>query len=136
VTTIQPPVAFIYDRHAIANRAVLQLRLEACAQYADAQGWGIGGWFLDIGDDALTNDKRPSFDAMLNTLRSAGSDTAQVVLVHDWVRLSRDRKACGLFTRRVLQSGGWVETCRGDKRTPDGRYTQVGCLTLGPCAGR
>jgi DNA invertase Pin-like site-specific DNA recombinase len=126
------PLAFIYDRHATANKVILQLRLEACAQYVEARGWDIGGWFLDTGDDALSNDKRPSFNAMLNTLRSAGADTRRVVLVNDWDRLTRDREACGLFTSRVLQSGGWVETCRGEQRTPDGRYTQVGRLTSGP----
>jgi hypothetical protein len=73
---------------------------------------------LDTGDDALSNDKRPAFDAMLNTLRSAGAEIPRVVLVHDWDRLTRDREACGLFTRRVLQYGGWVETCRGEKAHP------------------
>jgi DNA invertase Pin-like site-specific DNA recombinase len=129
MTTIQPPVAFIYDRHATANKVVLQLRLEACTQYVEAQGWQIGGWFLDTGDDALTDHRRPAFDAMLNILRSAGADTPRVVLIHDWDRLSRDQEALGLFTRRILQLGTRVETCRGEQRRPDGRYTQVGRLT-------
>jgi DNA invertase Pin-like site-specific DNA recombinase len=123
------PLALIYDRHATANKVVLQLRLETCTQYAEAKGWQIGGWFLDTGDDALTDHQRPAFDAMLNTVRSASADIPRVVLIHDWDRLSRDQKALDLFTRRVLQLGASVETCRGEQRTPDGRYTQVGRLT-------
>jgi DNA invertase Pin-like site-specific DNA recombinase len=129
---VNSPLAYIYDRVATTNRVVLQLRLEACAQYADAQGWEIGGWFVDEGDDALTTDKRPSFDAMCNTIRAASVDTERVCLVNDWDRLSRDQEALGLFTRQVLQLGARVETCFGEQRRPDGTWVQRARPTTAP----
>lgn len=132
MTVEQSTAAYVYDRHATASTVVLQLRLEACAQYADAHGWQIGGWFVDEGDDALTNDKRPAFEAMLNTLHAAGVDTPRVCLVNDWDRLSRDQEARGLLTRRVLHLGAWVETCRGEQRRPDGTWVQRARLTSAP----
>jgi DNA invertase Pin-like site-specific DNA recombinase len=118
------PLAFIYDRHATANKVMLQLRLEACAQYAEAQGWQIGGWFVDEGDDALTTDKRPAFEAMLNTVRAASIDVPRVCLVHDWDRLSHDQESRRLLTRRVLHLGTWVETCHGEQHRLDGTWVQ------------
>ncbi|MGW7007605.1 recombinase family protein [Streptomyces sp. NPDC054933] len=132
MTADQPPLVFIYDRHATLHREVLLLRLEVCATYADQQGWTIGGWFLDEGDDALTNDKRPAFESMLNTVRAAGADAPRVCLVHDWHRLSRDDEARGLLTRRVLHLGGWVETSLGERRQPDGTWVQRARLNGAP----
>jgi DNA invertase Pin-like site-specific DNA recombinase len=127
-----PWLAFVYDRHATTNPVVLEGRLQKCAQYAEAKGWTIGGWYLDEGTDALTSDQRPAFDSMLNTIRAVGADVPRVVLVHDWARLSRDDQARGLFTRKVLQLGAWVETCGGEQRTADGCYRRRGSLTAGP----
>ncbi|MBV9026569.1 MAG: recombinase family protein [Streptomycetaceae bacterium] len=124
MTPTQHPLAFIYDRLATVNRVILQLRLETCAQYAGAQGWQIGGWFVDEGDDALTTDRRPAFDAMCNTIRAAGVDAPRVCLLHDWDRLSRDKETCGLLTGRVLRLGARVETCFGEQRRPDGIWVQ------------
>ncbi|MEU1624294.1 recombinase family protein [Streptomyces sp. NPDC020096] len=126
------PLAFIYDRNATANKGALQIRLAACARYAAGNKFEIGGWFLDTGDEALTNDHRPAFEALLNTLRAAATGRPCVCLVYDWERISREEAACGLFTGKVLQRGGWVETCFGEKRTPDGRYVQVGRLSSAP----
>jgi DNA invertase Pin-like site-specific DNA recombinase len=125
-------LAFVYDRHATIAREILRLRLETCAKYADRQGWQIAGWFVDEGDDALANDHRPTFHAMLNAIRAAGADAPRVVLVHDWQRFSHDDEARGLFTRTVLHLGTWVETTSGEQRTPDGCYRRRGSLTAGP----
>jgi DNA invertase Pin-like site-specific DNA recombinase len=84
-----PPLAFVYDRFATANKVILRLRLETCAQYAETQSWQIGGWFVDEGDDALTTDTRPAFDAMCNTIRAAYADTPRVCLVYDCQRGTR-----------------------------------------------
>lgn len=126
------PLAFVYDRHATLAREILRLRLEVCAEYANGQGWAIAGWFVDEGDDALTNDRRPAFKAMCNAIGSAGADVPRVCLVNDWDRLSRDLEARGLLTRRVLRLGGWVETCFGEKRQPDGTWIQRARLTQAP----
>jgi DNA invertase Pin-like site-specific DNA recombinase len=132
VTADQKPLAFVYDRLVTTNKVILQLRLEACAQYVEKQGWEVGGWFVDEGDDALTTDRRPAFDAMCNTIRAAGADVPRVVLVHDWDRFSRDREACGLLTRRLLQLGVRIETCFGEQRRPDGTYVQRARPTTAP----
>jgi DNA invertase Pin-like site-specific DNA recombinase len=118
-----PWLAFVYDRHATKNTVVLDLRLAHCARYAEAKGWTIGGWFLDHGTDALTNDHRPAFATMLNAVRNAGADIPRVVLVHDWYRFSRDDEARGLLTRRIIHLGANVETCDGEQRRADGTYT-------------
>jgi DNA invertase Pin-like site-specific DNA recombinase len=123
-SSASPPLAFVYDRRATVNKVILQLRLETCAQYAEAQGWQIGGWFVDEGDDALTADRRPAFDAMCNTIRAADIDTPRVCLVYDWHRFSCDQQACGLLTHRVLRLGARVETCFGEQRRPDGTWVQ------------
>lgn len=117
-----PWLAFVYDRLATTNTVILELRLQKCAQYAEAKGWTIGGWFLDEGTDALTNDHRPAFDHLLNAVRNAGADVPRVVLVHDWTRFSRDEDARGLFTRRIIHLGASAETCDGEHRRTDGTY--------------
>ncbi|MCQ4041617.1 recombinase family protein [Streptantibioticus rubrisoli] len=127
----QVPLAFIYDRCATKSTAELERRLEACGEYVTAHGWGFGGWWRDNGDYALTNDRRPAFDTLLRTMRAAGNDP-RVCLVYDWDRLSRDTRVRRVMTRRVLLLGGWVETCRGEKRTPDGKHVPPGYLTSAP----
>ncbi len=128
----QPTVAFIYDRHATQNTVILDLRLKACARYVSDHSWGFGGWWVDNGDYALTDDRRPAFDALLRTMQAADRTQPRVCLVHDWSRLSRDMKARGLLTRRVLLLGGGVETCSGEKREPGDGIQHTGRLTSGP----
>jgi hypothetical protein len=118
VTTDQKPLAFIYDRHATENTTVLEMRLKACAKYVSANGWGFGGWWVDKGDDALTDDRRPAFDILLRTLQATGSNHPRVCLVHNWERLSRDYEARRTFARRILLVGGWVETTSGETTKP------------------
>ncbi len=115
----QPPtLAFIYDRQATRNPLTLELRLRACAEYVDRQGWGYGGWFVDRGDNALALDRRPALDHLCNTMRAAGADKQRVCLVFNWERFAYDPAVRALLTRRVFALGGWVETCQGERRTP------------------
>ena len=127
------PVAFIYDRCTTTNTAVLELRLKACAKYVSAHGWAFGGWWVDKGDEALTDDCRPAFDVLLRTLERTGAAQPRVCLVHDWHRLSRDEWARRAFARRVTMAGGWVETVAGEtSRAEDARR---GLLTGAPDGG-
>ena len=124
MTEQSKPLAFIYDRHVTVIEDELDRRLNACMAYLSEHGWDFAGQWIDRGDHALTDDHRPEFDALLRAITAAG-DRPRVCLIHDWGRLSHDMATRGLMTRRVLLLGGWVETCRGEKRTPDGRYLQV-----------
>ncbi|MEU6173961.1 recombinase family protein [Streptantibioticus parmotrematis] len=128
----ESPVAYVYDRHATRAIGMLNARMDACTIYMEAKGWRGGGRWLDVGDDALSDDRRPAYDALLRTVHAAGSDVRRVVLVHDWDRLSRDPAACGLLTRRVLTLGAWVETTFGEQRRPDGTLVQRARLNHAP----
>ncbi|MFG3287239.1 recombinase family protein [Streptomyces sp. NPDC048179] len=121
-----PPVlAYVYDRCATTNTAMLELRLAACVEHLVERGWGPAGQFIDRGDDALTN-KRPAFDDMLRAMtEDAGRE--RVCLVYDWGRLSHDRDHQQEFTHSVLGAGGWLATVAGESVrvgiVPDGRLT-------------
>jgi hypothetical protein len=132
-TAASRPLAFIYDRHATEDSTVLEMRLKACAKYVSSQGWGFGGWWVDKGDDALTNDRRPAFDILLRALQATGSSYPRVCLVHDFERLSRDDQTRRLFARRVLLAGGWVETTSGETTKPGDRHH--GLITTPPGPG-
>ncbi len=127
VTTTQPPLAFIYDRHASRTLAVLLLRLTACQEYAEEQGWEIAGKWYDHGDHALLDDHRTKFDRMLNALQVAHRSGREVVcLVFDWDRLSRDDGNRRVFVRKVTFTGGWVETITGEtSKGTSGRLTKA-----------
>ncbi|GAA1909344.1 recombinase family protein [Streptantibioticus ferralitis] len=129
--TADQPLAFIYDRRATSHRELLEARLKACAKYTSAQGWGFGGWWVDEGEEALT-DRRPAFDLLLHAMQDAGSDRPRVCLIFGWGRLSHNERIRGVMMRRVLLSGGWVETCQGEKRTADGQWIPTGRLTSAP----
>ncbi|PWI44382.1 hypothetical protein CK485_09485 [Streptomyces sp. ICBB 8177] len=120
----QPTLAFVYDRHATIATGMLRARMDACTAYMGVKGWDGGGRWLDVGDDALSDDRRPAFDAMLRTVHAAGGAVQRVVLVHDWDRLSRDGHACGLLTRRVLLLGAWVETTLGERVRAEVPWTE------------
>lgn len=123
-----PPMAYIYDRCVTDNTSMLDLRLQACAEYVTEQGWGWGGWFVDKGDDALTNDRRPAFDTMVNVMRAATGP--RVCLLVDWGRLSHDTQQQRTFAHAVLMTGGWLQTTCGEMVRPDG--TRNGRLTAAP----
>ncbi len=129
MTGNQPTLAFIYDRQATRNLLTLEARLRACGDHVHKRGWGYGGWFVDRGDDALSLDHRPALGHLCNTMRAAGADKARVCLVFDWERFAYDPDVRDVLTLRILSLGGWVETCQGETRTPDGRTSHVGRLT-------
>src|SRR5690348_4192326 len=131
------PLAFVYDRHATRTRAILQLRLEACRAYAEAKGWPIVGEWIDIGDHALLDEKRPEFDECLARLLAA-HDGGQpvVILVHDWDRLSHDRAQRAIYSRRVELAGGWIETTAGQTSRPADRHRGLLTAAPGPEADR
>ncbi|MDF3289080.1 recombinase family protein [Streptomyces silvisoli] len=129
MTATQPTLAFIYDRHVTKNIITLDVRLKACAAYVQKQGWGYGGGFVDRGEDAQSLNRRPALDHLCNTMRAAGTDKRRVCLVFDWERFAYDLAVRGELTRRVLSLGGWVETCRGETRAPDGRSSHTGRIT-------
>ncbi|MFJ7997282.1 recombinase family protein [Streptomyces sp. NPDC096310] len=110
----EPPLAFIYDRHASPRaRAVLDLRLEGCRNWALAQGWEIAGRWVDLGDDALSDAHRPRFDELVTLMRGIPGGRARICLVHHWDRLTRygDRFA---YQRRVAGAGGSTATTFGE----------------------
>jgi hypothetical protein len=134
VTTPTQPLAFIYDRHVTEDTTVLEMRLKACAKYVSANGWGFGGWWVDKGDDALTDDRRPAFDILLRTLQATGSSHPRACLVHDFERLSRDDQARRIFAQRILLAGGWIETTSGEATKPGSRHRGLITTPPGPKA--
>ncbi|MGW1157759.1 recombinase family protein [Streptomyces sp. NPDC002519] len=121
-----PPLAYIYDRCATSNTAVLSLRLAALGEYVQERGWHLGGTFVDHGDDALTSDRRPEFESLVCTIREA-PDSDRVCLLYDWGRLSHDVDHRQEFVHRVLGAGGWLANLSGEtvrvNAVPDGRLT-------------
>ncbi|MFF5020252.1 recombinase family protein [Streptomyces sp. NPDC001165] len=121
-----PPLAFTYDRCVTSNPAMLDMRLQACAEHLAEQGWSDGGQFVDHGDDALTHDTRPAFDELLRAM-VADSGRERVCLVYNWGRLSHDAVRRQEFTHSVLGAGGWLATITGEAvrigAVPHGRLT-------------
>ncbi|MEU9925129.1 recombinase family protein [Streptomyces griseoluteus] len=124
--TAPPVLAFIYDRCATSNQAMLDLRLAACTEHLAERGWDVGGQYVDNGNDALTDNARPAFDRMLRGMAEVtGRD--RVCLVYDWGRLSHDSSHRQEFAHAVLGAGGWLSTIDGESvrfgATPTGRLT-------------
>ena len=113
--TEQPPLAFLYDRHATLTRTILDLRLDACHRYALARGWERAGAWIDTGDQALSDHDRPRYDDLRAALRrAADTGRAAVCLVHDWDRLTRDRIRLSGMRDLLHRAGGWTETADGE----------------------
>lgn len=126
--TAPPVLAFVYDRCATLNRAMLELRLVACTEHLVKRGWDPVGQFVDYGDDALANDDRPRFGEMLRAMtRAAGRE--RVCLVFDWGRLSHDVDRRQEFTHAALDAGAWLTTVDGQSvrmgAVPNGRFMSV-----------
>jgi DNA invertase Pin-like site-specific DNA recombinase len=116
-TAPAPPLAFIYDRHATKTTVMLDERITKAKTYALNHGMQIGGWFVDTGDDALSDTNRPALGALCNTMASHTGD--KVCLIHDWNRLSRDPEARTALRLRIKAAGGWTVTVDGqDDREP------------------
>jgi DNA invertase Pin-like site-specific DNA recombinase len=132
MSTEQPkPVAFIYDRHATPTKGILLLRLAACREYVEQEGYELAGEWVDDGHHALTDDNRPQFDAMHDALLAAHQAGRKVVcVVLDWDRISRDRWNLAIFARRITLAGGWVETIAGETTKPED--ARRGLLTAAP----
>jgi DNA invertase Pin-like site-specific DNA recombinase len=107
--------AYIYDRRATPATGPVTIRLETCREYAAEQGWTIAGEWVDVGDDALSDYRRPRLDELLVAMEAiARTGRAVVLLVQCWDRLSRAGGPCGAMMRRVHTAGGWSETVDGE----------------------
>jgi len=126
----EPPLAFLYDRHASPTVAILLLRLQSCRMRAEELGWQVADEFVDEGDDALEDAHRPKFDTMLTAMRAEATAGRQVVcLVSDWYRLSRDPETEKAFRARITTAGGYTATATGEDDQPGsdrGRVNAVG----------
>ncbi|AEW97417.1 MULTISPECIES: recombinase family protein [Streptomycetaceae] len=120
-----PPLAFVYDRHLAGNKALLTMRARTCAAYADDQGWDVGGWFVDTGDAALLLNQRPNFERLMRAIAAADKERVRVCLVLDWDRISNDRAKRDILVRRLVGLGARVETCFGERVTPDDHRKSV-----------
>jgi DNA invertase Pin-like site-specific DNA recombinase len=135
VSSSVQPVVFIYDRAVSAtaqSRVALHLRLRACHTLAVSQEWAIGGWYVDTGEEALSDNRRPALDRALMVLqREMPYGRERYLLVHDWDRLSRSPKVQLVISRRTRLAGGMVCTVAGptDERARQGHARDlVGCL--------
>ncbi|MFJ9029831.1 recombinase family protein [Streptomyces sp. NPDC102274] len=107
------PLVFIYDRHATEHRAPLDLRLDGCRNWAELHGWEIAGIWLDLGDNALTDGRRPQFDGLCGAMALYAGSREVLCLVHTWDRLTRTGALPG-YLRRVAAAGGYTVTGLGE----------------------
>lgn len=109
----QPPLAFIYDRHATTYaRGMLDLRLDGCRNWAARQGWEVAGDWIDIGDQALTDGTRLQFNGLCAAIEQYASHRQVLCLVHTWDRLTRGDLAH--YQRKVKAAGGYTATTFGE----------------------
>ncbi|XLE02408.1 recombinase family protein [Streptomyces sp. 184] len=109
-----PPVtAYVYDRTATHASGPLDDRLARCCDFAEARAWLVAGVWVDRGDDALTCDHRPAWDALVAAMRKDRSPRA-VCLVEGWDRIARPWSASTPLRARVRQAGGVTCTTRGE----------------------
>lgn len=135
MSTEPPPLAFIYDRKTsdtAASEGILRLRLQACRDWAQTQGWEEAGEWVDHGDDALSVDQRPRLDALLVVMRAHAVQRPVVCLINDWARLANIPGWQDALRRRVSDAGGWCETAVGEHdRTPARRGSPSALHRLG-----
>lgn len=120
------PVVVIYDRAASStaqSRVAVHLRLRACGEMAIAQEWRIGGWYMDTGEDALSDFTRPALDRAVLALQQLPREVPKYLLVHDWGRLSHSHAVQRVIGRRVELVYGEVCTVAGlpNERARHGR---------------
>lgn len=113
-STGERPLAFIYDRR-FSPSVVLDLRLIHCREYADDAGFEVAGEWIDAGDEALSDDRRPRFADMVAAMRAAAEQGRTVAcLIADWDRISRDAHRSAGLRSMVTRAGGYTMTCEGD----------------------
>jgi hypothetical protein len=132
MTSTQRPIVFLYDRHATPTRVILLMRLELCRMHCEEQGWELAGEWVDDGDDALIDDRRPQFDRLVARMNwvSHGTKRPLICLIHDWNRLSFDHDSRARFIRRIDLAGGWIETPDGETSRSQDRHR--GLITTPP----
>jgi hypothetical protein len=113
------PLAFIYDRHTTPQRAMLDLRVDACREYAALVGYEVANAWIDEGDGALDDADRPQFAVLLKQLGAAVRDgRIALCLVNNWDRLASDGVRCVAFQSRIRARGGWTATALGEDDVP------------------
>lgn len=113
------PLAFIYDRHTTPNEQLLDLRVDACREYAALVGYDVEGVWIDEGDGALDDADRPQFAALLKQLGATVRDgRTALCLVNNWDRLASDGTRCVSFQSRIRARGGWTATALGEDDVP------------------
>lgn len=112
--TAQRVVAFVYDRHTTPGSESLRARLEACSRYAREQGWEIGGWHVDKGDDAVTHDVRPALDAAVRLMDRVERGRPRVLLVFSRGRLHNHPRVQQALAARAEMAGGSVVAVMSD----------------------
>lgn len=114
-----PPLAFIYDRRFSPTVAILDLRLEACREYAAEMQWDVAGTWVDEDDDAMSDTRRPQFRKMIDAMRdAAGTGRNVVCLIADWDRLTRNVHQSAVFRRDIASTGGYTATSTGEDDRP------------------
>lgn len=93
----------------------LDAQLDACRAYAAAHGWEVVREFVEPGLTG-TNDKRPAFQAMIAAALAGEFD---VVLVHKFDRLARNRFDAVLY-KRMLREKGIAVVSATEPGTEDG----------------
>jgi DNA invertase Pin-like site-specific DNA recombinase len=93
----------------------LEAQLEACRAYAAAQGWTVVREFVEPGLTG-TNDRRPAFQAMIAAALAGEFD---VILVHKYDRLARNRYDAVLY-KRMLREKGVAVVSATEPGTEDG----------------
>lgn len=79
----------------------LDAQIDACCAYAQAQGWVVVEVYVEPGLTG-TNDKRPAFQAMIADAMAGKFD---IVLVHKYDRLARNRFDAVLYKRMLREKG-------------------------------
>lgn len=119
-TSPAAPLAFIYDRRFSPTRAILDLRLEVCREYAAEMRWDIAGPYVDEDDNAMSDTNRPEFAEMVEAMRKATAmGRSALCLINDWDRLSRDPQGNAVFRRQIAQAGGYTVTSLGEDDRPE-----------------
>lgn len=116
--------AFLYDRCAVErSQSSSDARMKRCSAFAERQGYAIREAFFDNGVSG-NSPRRPSFDALLETLGSESSGELIMVVIDDPSRLARDLSVFIELKQAIQNAGGFLEVC---KSSPDERFMTAAC---------